>query len=133
MDLSFWPNKSVAGWVPITSTDLCITNGATVDWDSKQVLVRFRLKASNYEEDPTPVLMLEALVLDNRTWGGLGVTKRRTMSSNGSSAILLWSKPCLWYSPLLEYKLPTAPGILRLTLDVSPPLNLHTGCLPKPV
>ena len=81
--------------------------------------------ARYYEEDPTPVLMLEALVLDNGTWEGLGATKRRTMSINGSSAILLWSKPCLWYSPLPEYKLLTALGILRLTLDVLPPNRVH--------
>ena len=133
MDISFRPNKSMTSWVTSTSTGLCVTNGATVDWDSQQVLVRFRLKVSNYEEDTTPVLMLEALALDNRTWGGLAATRRRMMSSNGSSAILLWAKPCLWYSSLPEYKLPTAPGILRLTLDICPPLSSHAGCLPNPV
>ena len=53
-------------WVPISSIPgLYITNGAMVDWDTKQVLVRYRLKASNNEENPTPILMLEAIVLDS--------------------------------------------------------------------
>ena len=85
------------------------------------MLVWFRLRASNYKEDPTPALMLEALILDSGTWEGVSLTKRKTMSGNGSSAILLWAEPCHWYSPLPEYKLPTAPGILRLTLDVPHP------------
>ena len=120
--LSFRPNKSMTEWVHILSIPgLYITEGAVVDWDSKQVLVRLRLRASNYEEDPTPALMLEALILDSGTWEGVLLTKRKTMSGNGSSAILLWAEPCLWYSLLPEYKLPTAPGILRMTLDVPPP------------
>ena len=85
------------------------------------MLVWFRLGASNYEGDPNLVLMLEALILDSGTWEGVPLTKRKTMSSNESSAILLWSEPCQWYSPLPEYKLPTAPGIFRLTLDVPDP------------
>ena len=77
--------------------------------------------------------MLEALILDISTWEDVPLTKRKTMSSNESSAILLWSEPCQWYSPLPEYKLPTAPGILRLTLDVPPPPNSNTGTSPNPV
>ena len=120
--LTFRPNKSVMGWVPMSSIPgIFITEGATVDWDSKQVLVQFRVSVRNCEEDPTPVLMLEALILDSGAWEGMPLTMRKTMSGNRSSAILLWSEPCQWYSPLPEYKLPTAPGILRLNLDISPP------------
>ena len=102
-----------------------------VDWDSKQVLVQYRLRASNYEEDPTPVLMLEAIILDSGTWEGVPLTKRKTMSDNGSSAILLWAEPCHWYSPLPEYKLPTTPGILKMTLDDLPPPSSNTGSPPR--
>ena len=104
-----------------------------VNWDSKQVLVQFRISASNYKEDPSPILMLEALILDNGTWEDVPPTKRKIMSSNESSAILLWSEPCQWYSPLPEYKLPTALGILRLTPDGPPPPNSNTGTSPNPV
>ena len=44
MALNFRPNKSMTDWVPILIIPgLYITKGATVDWDSKQVLVRYRL------------------------------------------------------------------------------------------
>ena len=49
MALNFRPNKSVTDWQPISSIPgLYITDGAKVDWDTKQVLVRYRLRASNY-------------------------------------------------------------------------------------
>ena len=57
--LTFRSNKSMTDWQPISTVPgLYVTNGATVDWDTNQVLIRFRLRASNYEEDPTPALML---------------------------------------------------------------------------
>ena len=47
--LKFKSNKSVTPWQTIsTIPGLYVTNGATVDWDTNQVLVRFRLRASNY-------------------------------------------------------------------------------------
>ena len=84
-------------------------------------MVRFRLRVSNYEEDSTPVLMLEALVLNSSKWEGVPQTKKKTMSGDGSLAILLWAAECAWYSPLPKHKFPTAPGILRMTMDVVPP------------
>ena len=120
--LTLKPNKSVTAWQPISAIPgIHVTDGAMVDWDTNQVLVMFRLRASNYEEDSTPVLMLEALLLDSGTWEGVPQTKKKTMSGDGSLAILLWAAECAWYSPLPQHKLPTAPGILRLTMDVLPP------------
>ena len=107
--LKFRTNKSMTDWQPISTVPgLYVTDGATVDWDTNQVLVRFRVRASNYEEDSTPVLMLEALVLDSGTWEGVPKTKKKTMSGDRSLAILLWAAECAWYSPLPQHKLPTA-------------------------
>ena len=65
--------------------------------------------------------MLEALVLNGGTWDGVPETKKMSMSGDGSLAIMLWSADCAWYSPLPHHKLPTAPGILRLSMDVPLP------------
>ena len=86
-----------------------------VDWDTNQVLVRYR---------PTASLMLEAIVLDNGTWEGVSRDNRETKSDNMSSTILPWEKPCAWYSSLPELKLPTAPGFSKLTRDVPRPSEL---------
>ena len=86
-----------------------------MDWDTNQVLVRYR---------PTASLMLEAIVLDNGTWEGVSRDNRETKSDNMSLTILPWEKPCAWYSSLPELKLPTAPGFSKLTRDVPRPSEL---------
>ena len=119
----FIPNKSVSAWQPIASQfpEIHVTQGAGVDWNTKQVLVRLRLRANQSEEGSRPVLLLESLVLDSGTWDGIPETKRRSLSGDGSLAIRLWSADCAWYSSLPHHKLPTAPGILRISLDVPLP------------
>ena len=125
-DVTFVPNKSVTEWQPISSQfpGIHVTQGAEVDWNTKQVLTRLRLRANGTEEGSSPVLLLEALVLNSGTWDGVPETKKLTMSRDGSLAIRLWSADCKWYSPLPQHKLPTAPGILKLTLDVPLPGEL---------
>ena len=101
--IDFPPNKSVTPWQPITTTfkDILASHGATVRWDEKQVLVRFRLR-SNIKDDGSsiPTLSLEALVLPTGTWEAIPEPKKLILSSNASSAIRLWSQDCSWYSPL---------------------------------
>ena len=122
-DVTFPPNKSVTEWRPISSQfpEIHITQGAGVDWNSKQVLTRLRLRANESKEGSSPALLLESLVLDSGTWEGVPETKKNTLSRSGSLAISLWSANCAWYSPLPQHKLPTAPGILLLTADVPLP------------
>ena len=126
--LDFPPNKSVTAWQPITQMfkEIYTAQGAKVRWDIKQVLVRFRLRA-NVKVDSTssPNLLLEALVLPTGTWeAGVPEPKKKLLSSNHSSAIRLWSQDCAWYSPLPHLKLPTAPGISRIALDVPLPSEI---------
>ena len=122
--IDFPPNKSVTPWQPITTTfkDILASHGATVRWDEKQVLVRFRMR-SNMKDDGSsiPTLSLEALVLPTGTWEAIPEPKKLILSSNASSAIRLWSQDCSWYSPLPHYRLPTAPGIGRMAVDVQFP------------
>ena len=74
--------------------------------------------------------MLEALVLDSGTWEDVSPTRKRTMSRDGSMAILLWAEKCARYSPLPHHKLPTALGVQRLTLEVPPPSEFkYCWCL----
>ena len=120
--VTFLTNKSVSAWQPILSfPETHVTKGAGVDWNTNQVLVRLRLRANQNEEGSRPVLLLEALVLNSGTWDGVPETKRMSLSGDGSLAIMLWSADCAWYSPLPHHKLPTAPGILRLSMDVPLP------------
>ena len=86
----FLTNKGVSGWVPITTQfkDVHISNGATVRWDSNQVLTRFRLKSNLVNDSTTkPILLLEALVLSSGTWSAVPKTAQMTLSANSSSAI----------------------------------------------
>ena len=126
--INFPPNKCVTNWVPIVDIfrDIHTTLGAIVRWDSKQVVTRFRFR-SNTKTDSTskPTLLLEALVLPSGTMSAIPDSKLLTLSNNASSAILLWSQDCVWYSPLPAYKLPTAPGISRQSLDI--PLPTETN------
>ena len=122
--IEFPVNRSVTKWRPITTMfpDLHVSEGANVRWETKQVLVRLRLKA-NLQADSTsnPVLLLEALVLPEGTWEAVPGPKQKLLSSNHSSAIRLWSTECTWYSPLPQYKLPTVSGMMRLSLDTNLP------------
>ena len=123
----FLNNKGVSGWVPITNQfkDVHISNGATVRWDSNQVLTRFRLKSNLVNDSTTkPILLLEALVLSSGTWSAVPKTAQMTLSANSSSAIRLWSQDCVWISPLPTNMLPTVAGICRLTFDVTRPSEL---------
>ena len=69
----FPPNKCVSDWEPIAKQfpDLHLEDGASVDWDTKQILVRYRLRVSMAEESSRPVLKLEGLVLPIGTWEGV--------------------------------------------------------------
>ena len=126
-EVDFPVNRSVTSWKPITSMflDLHVSEGANVRWDTKQVLVRLRLRA-NVQPDSSskPVLVLEALVLPTGTWDAVADPKRKLLSKNSSSAVRLWSQDCSWYSPLPQYKLPTVSGMLRLFLDTVLPGEL---------
>ena len=75
--VTFLTNKSVSAWQPISSfPETHVTQGAGVDWNTNQVLVRLRLRANQNEEGSRPVLLLEALVLNSGTWDGVPETKR---------------------------------------------------------
>ena len=66
--VTFLTNKSVSAWQPISSfPETHVTQGAGVDWNTNQVLVRLRLRANQNEEGSRPVLLLEALVLNSGT------------------------------------------------------------------
>ena len=123
----FPPNKCVSEWKPIVDLfpDLHVENGASVDWQTKHMLVRYRLKV-NTAESTKPVLLLEGMILPTGTWEGVADTKRETLSSDASSALRLWgSEDCKWYSPMPLHKLPTAPGISKLSLDTPLPSELE--------
>ena len=124
----FLPNQSVTDWKPINKQfpGLHITQGAVVDWDVKQTLTRLRLRANVTEAGSKPVLLLEALVLNEGTWEGVPKTKQETLSSDSSSAIRLWgSQDCTWYSPLHHHKLPTVPGLLKVSIDIPAPSEME--------
>ena len=116
----FPPNRSVTDWTPIRKEfrELTIPEGATVRWETKQVLTRYRLRP-NMSADGSckPVLMLEAIVLKEGTWEAVPETKKKLLSRNQSSALRLWSMDCQLYSPMPDQRLPTVPGILRKTAD----------------
>jgi len=122
------PNKCVSDWKPITTQfpDLHLEAGASVDWDTKQILVRYRLRITMSEDSNKPVLILEGLVLPTGTWEGVAESKKETLSSDFSSALRLWgSENCAWYSSLPPHKLPTAPGISRVSMVVPLPTELE--------
>ena len=49
--VTFLTNKSVSAWQPISSfPETHVTQGAGVDWNTNQVLVRLRLRANQNEE-----------------------------------------------------------------------------------
>ena len=120
--IAFPPGKTVTDWKPINTEfrELTISEGATIRWDQRQVLSRFRLRA-NMEEDGTskPALMLEAIVLREGTWQAVPEPKRKLLSRNQSSALLLWSQDCTWYSPMPEKRLPTVPGFMRRSAEAT--------------
>ena len=118
--IEFPVNRSVSDWKPITTMfpDTHITEGANVRWDTRQVLVRLRLRANMSPDGSSkPVLLLEALILPTGTWEGVADPKKKLLASNYSSAIRLWSQDCSWYSPLPQHKLPTVSGLMRLSLE----------------
>ena len=123
----FPPNKTVTAWEAITSMfrDLHVTSGANVRWSAKQVLTRFRFR-SNVKKDGTSksILLLECIILESGTWEALAESKRKILSGNGSSAILLASLNVGWYSPLEQHRLPTVPGLLRKSAEVLLPPEL---------
>ena len=95
--VTFIPNKSISAWQPISSfPETHVTQGAGVDWNTNQVLVRLRLRANQNEEGSSPVLVLEALVLNGGTWDGVPETKKMSMSGDRSLATMLWSADCAW-------------------------------------
>ena len=123
----FKPNQSVTTWRPIKKQfpGLHITEGAVVDFDTKQVLTRLRLRANLTENGSNPVILLEALVLSDGTWEAVPQTTQETLSNSPSSAIRLWGQDCTWYSPLPHHKLPTAPGLLKAAINVPLPSELE--------
>ena len=122
--IEFPVNRSVSRWKPIATMfpDTHVTEGANVRWDTRQVLVRLRLRANMSPDGSSkPVLLLEAIILPTGTWEGVAEPKKKLLSSNSSSAIRLWSKDCSWYSPLPQNKLPTVSGLMRLSLETPLP------------
>ena len=71
-----------------------------------------------------PTLLLECIILESGTWEALAESKRKILSGNGSSAILLASLNVGWYSPLEQHRLPTVPGLLRKSAEVLLPPEL---------
>lgn len=122
--ITFSDNSGVSSWLPITTQfkDIHVSEGATVRWDTKEVLTRFRL-SSNLLDDGTskPNLLLEAIVLPSGTWNAVPIPEQLTLSNTASAAIRLWSEDCTWISPLPINKLPTVAGIARQTFDVTLP------------
>ena len=119
--IDFPPNKSVTQWVPISKMfrELTISEGATVRWDSKQILTRYRFRPNmDAEGDCKPVLLLESIILREGTWEAVPETKKKLLLGNQSSAQRLWDQDCQWYSPMPAKRLPTVPGILRRSADV---------------
>lgn len=120
-------NKGVSEWSPISTQfrEIHLSGGASVRWDEKQVLTRFRLR-SNILPDGTsnPVLILEALVLPSGTWDAVDLPLKKKLSANGSMAIRLWSTNCRWYSSIPGKKLPTLPGVYRHSFETSLPDEL---------
>ena len=120
-------NKGVSEWSPISVQfrEIHVSGGASVRWDGKQVLTRFRLR-SNVQPDGTssPVLILEALVLPSGTWDAVDQPLKKKLSANGSMAIRLWNTNCRWCSPTPRKKLPTLPGVYRHSFETPLPNEL---------
>ena len=119
--ISFPSNKTVTSWTPFNQQfkEPCISDGATIRWQEKQILTRFRFKPNMDSEGVSkPVLMIEAIVLKEGTWKAVPETKQKLLSRSQSSALLLWSQDCQLYSSIPDKRLPTVPGILRRSADV---------------
>ena len=114
--IKFLTNKGVSEWSPISTQfrEIHVSGGASVRWDDKQVLSRFRLKP-NVQLDGTssPVLILEAIVLQSGTWDAIDMPLKKKLSASASMAISLWSTNCCWLSSTPKKRLPTMPGIYR--------------------
>ena len=122
--ISFPPSKTVTNWVPIKQQfkELGISGGATIRWEERHILTRYRFRPNMDGEGLCkPVLLVEAIILKEGTWEAVPETKKKLLSRNQSSALRLWGQDCQLYSSMPDKRLPTIPGILRRSAEAPLP------------
>ena len=66
-------------------------------------------------------MQVEALVLDTGTWAAVPESKKQLLSLNTSMAVKLAVMDVAWYSPIPAFRLITAMGYMRSSVDVPLP------------
>ena len=102
--------------------DLHVSSGAIVRWSEHQVLSRYRFR-SNVKKDGSskPTMRVEALVLNTGNWAAVPESKKQLLSLNTSMAVKLVVMEVAWYSPIPAFRLITAMGYMRSSVDVPLP------------
>ena len=126
--ITFPPNKYVTEWSPIGEAFRDLHTGvAVVRWTENEVLTRYRFRANRQKDgSSTPSLLVEALVLDaaTGTWSAMGAPKKQLLSATASMAIKIASLELAWYSPIPAFRLTTAMGFTRSSMEVSNPSEI---------